>query len=313
MPAPAGLAPQPLDEVRGARRTVRCYSLAHGQPHHLPKPVVARLPLSRPPQPCPPQRKPALLSPPRTRRPSRQRWTGKTSIATVANPIFFEGPVARRTESRPVFASAASILASSPATAEPELYALQIRYAIDERFGVRRRAMASSTSTSRTARACTAGWIWPLVASVRLIDDEANNFILTGGLTFRHPHRVTKKCSQGRGDGEWNPFISAEKGWGDFHLTGNFDVRIPNDSDAQSTVMHYSVMADYYVCRYSVPAVVANGWTVLSSGNNLPIDSEGYDVINFRCFAQGQRRDAADARRRLPLPFDQECGPRRGV
>lgn len=40
-------------------------------------------------------------------------------------------------------------------------------------------------------------------------------------------------------------------------------------------------MADYYVCQWFIPFICANGFTVVSEGNNLPITSEGYDVINF--------------------------------
>ena len=76
-------------------------------------------------------------------------------------------------------------------------------------------------------------------------------------------------------------FVSAEKGFDDFHLTTNVGLRFPNDTDEQSTILHYSLQADYYVCQWFIPFVVANGWTVLADGNGLPIDSEGYDVINF--------------------------------
>lgn len=86
---------------------------------------------------------------------------------------------------------------------------------------------------------------------------------------------------QGRGDGEWNLFVSAAKGFGDFHLQSNIGLRIPHDGDEQSTVFHFSVMADYYVCQWFIPFIAANGFTVVSEGNNLPITSEGYDVINF--------------------------------
>jgi hypothetical protein len=57
--------------------------------------------------------------------------------------------------------------------------------------------------------------------------------------------------------------------------------RIPNNGDTQSTIFHFSAMADYHVCDLFIPFVVANGFTVVSEGNNIALDSEGYDVINF--------------------------------
>ena len=125
------------------------------------------------------------------------------------------------------------------------------------------------------------GWM-DLAAGFKyaLIGDVENQFILTPGLTVHLP-TGDKEVFQGRGNGEWNPFIFAAKGFDDLHFTGNVGLRVPNDSDEQSTILHYSLMADYHVCDYFIPFVVADGWTVLSGGNNLPIDSEGYDVINF--------------------------------
>ena len=75
--------------------------------------------------------------------------------------------------------------------------------------------------------------------------------------------------------------MSAQKGFGDFHLQSNVGVRLPHDGDAQSTILHYGLMADYYVAKLFIPFVAVNAWTVLADGNGLPIDSEGYDVINF--------------------------------
>ncbi len=163
---------------------------------------------------------------------------------------------------------------------EAQLYALQIRYAINDRLAFIATQDGYFNIDLKNG-ASLDGWM-DLAAGFKyaLIDDPANHFILTPGLTFHIP-TGDKEVFQGRGSGEWNPFISAEKGWDDFHLTANLGVRIPNDSDKQSTVMHYSMMADYYVCQYFIPFVVANGWTVLSEGKNLPLTSEGYDVINF--------------------------------
>jgi hypothetical protein len=113
-----------------------------------------------------------------------------------------------------------------------------------------------------------------------LIDNEPAQFILTPGLTFHVP-TGERDVFQGRGGGEFNPFISFQKGFGDFHLSGNLGVRIPVVQNEQSTVAHYSLMADYYVCRWFIPFVSFNAFSVLNDGNNIGLTTEGYDVMNF--------------------------------
>ena len=44
---------------------------------------------------------------------------------------------------------------------------------------------------------------------------------------------------------------------------------------------HYSLMVDYYTCRWFIPFVSANFWTNLNDGTNIGLRSNGYDVINF--------------------------------
>lgn len=205
-------------------------------------------------------------------------WKEHT-ISPVANPIFAEDPIIR-TEIRPIFAyhniDDGFITGGGDAT----LWALQLRFAITERLAF----IATQDGyfdINLDNGANLDGWM-DLAAGFKyaLIDDKDNQFILTPGFTFHIP-TGTEEVFQGRGDGEWNLFVSAEKGFGDFHLQSNVGFRIPNDSDQQSTIFHFSAMADYYVCDYFIPFIVCNGFTVVSEGNNLPIDSEGYDVINF--------------------------------
>ncbi len=87
---------------------------------------------------------------------------------------------------------------------------------------------------------------------------------------------------QGRGGGELNPFVSFQKGYGDFHVSGNLGARIPVTQDEQNTVAHYSLMLDYYTCRNFIPFISANFFTNLSDGTNFPgLRGNGYDVINF--------------------------------
>jgi hypothetical protein len=71
------------------------------------------------------------------------------------------------------------------------------------------------------------------------------------------------------------------KGFGDLHFTGNAGLRVPNDSATQSSIFHYSLQADYFFCNWFIPFVFANGWTVVDSVNNLPLNTEGTDFFDI--------------------------------
>lgn len=205
-------------------------------------------------------------------------WKANT-IAPVANPIFFEDPVIR-SEVRPIFAYHRIDDGFITGGGEAYLYALQLRYAITDRLAF----IATQDGffdINLDNGAELNGWM-DIAAGFKyaLIDDKENQFILTPGLTFHIP-TGSEEVFQGRGSGEWNFFVSAEKGFNDLHLTGNLGLRVPNDGDEQNTMFHYSLMLDYHVHDLFIPFIVANGWTVVSDGKGLPIDSEGYDVINF--------------------------------
>jgi len=210
--------------------------------------------------------------------PAAVDWKDNT-ISPVANPIFFEDPVIH-SEIRPIFAYHRIDSGFITGAGEAQLYAVQLRWAITDRLAF----IATQDgffNVDLDNGASLDGWM-DLAAGFKyaVIDDVENQFILTPGLTFHIP-TGDDEVFQGRGNGEWNPFISAAKGFDDLHVTTNVGLRLPNDSDEQSTILHYSLMVDYHVCDYFIPFIVANGFTVLSEGNGLPIDSEGYDVINF--------------------------------
>ncbi|MCB1208867.1 MAG: hypothetical protein KDK97_06050 [Verrucomicrobiales bacterium] len=210
-------------------------------------------------------------------------WKANT-ISPVANPMFFEDPVIR-TEIRPIFAYHRIDDGFVTNGGHATLYALQIRYAITDRLAFI--ATQDGYFSINTGLGVDwEGWM-DLAAGFKyaLIDDQANQFILTPGFTYSIP-MGSNEVFQGNGDGDLDLFVSAEKGFGDAHVMANAGFRIPLDS-AFSTMFHYSAMIDYHVCQWFIPFVVANGWTVVSEGSTIGLDSEGYDVINFGSSAAG--------------------------
>ena len=204
-------------------------------------------------------------------------WKAHT-IAPVTNPIFFEDAVIR-SEIRPIFAHH-NIDDGFFGGGDAQLYALQLRWAVTDRLALIA-TQDGYLDINNDTLANPDGWMdLALGFKYAVIDDPESQFILTPGLTFQIPSG-DREVFQGRGGGEFNPFISFQKGYGDFHLSGNLGLRIPVVSDEQSTLLHYSLMADYYVCRWFIPFVTFNAFTVVKEGNNIGLASEGYDVINF--------------------------------
>ncbi len=204
-------------------------------------------------------------------------WKART-ISPVTNPIFFEDAVIR-SEIRPIFAYH-NIHDDFLGGGDAQLYALQIRYALTDRLAF----IATQDGyfdINNDAIANPEGWMdIALGFKYALIDDIESEFILTPGFTFHIP-TGERDVFQGRGGGEWNLFVSTQKGYGDLHLSGNLGVRLPNNGSEQSTMLHYSAMVDYHTCRWFIPFITFNAFTVLDEGGNIPLNTEGYDVINF--------------------------------
>lgn len=210
-------------------------------------------------------------------------WKEHT-ISPVANPFFHEDAVIR-SEIRPVFIYH-NIDDEFLGGGDAQLYAVQIRYALTDRLAI----IATQDGyfvINNDAIASPEGWMdLALGLKYALIDDEANQFILTPGVTFKVPTGESE-VFQGRGGGEWDLFIAAQKGFGDFHLSSNVGLRLPNDTEENSTMVHYSLMADYYTCQWFIPFVAFNAYSVVNAGNNIGLDTEGYDAINFGSSASG--------------------------
>jgi hypothetical protein len=117
-----------------------------------------------------------------------------------------------------------------------------------------------------------------------LISDPDAQLIVTPGFTIILPTGSTD-VYQGYGGAEWNIFLSAEKGFNNFHITGNAGFRLPDNFAEQTAQLHYSLQLDYYANQYFIPFFAANGYTILSDGNRnliqgVPLNTELYDLIN---------------------------------
>ena len=220
-------------------------------------------------------------------------WLDNT-ISPVANPIYFEDPKVT-SEVRPVYMyhwlpSTFDFKGGSvPLGGQVQVTAVQLRYALTDKLGLIATKDGYIEFQPNHTLGHAYGW-GDLAAGLKyeLLDDQDHQYLLTPGFTLTVPTGSTA-VYQGHGSGEWNVFVSAEKGFDQLHFTGNTGFIIPNNFDQNTAQLHYSLQADYYVCQYFIPFAVANGYTILSNGSGqssqslkaVPLNTEGYDLINF--------------------------------
>ena len=241
-------------------------------------------------------------------------WKEKT-IEPVTNPLFFEDPQIN-SELRPLFLYHRLDDDFVTKGGNVKVYALQARWAVTDRLAIIASKDGYIDFNPKSGLAKTDGWA-DIGAGLKyaIIDDKVHNFILTPGLKFEFP-TGNERVFQGNGKGEWDLFLSASKGWNDFHVTGSCGFRLPNDWDAETASTHYSLQLDYYVCQYFIPFVSGNGFTVLSEAKATPFNFEGYDLINFGAAnAEGRTQIAFGAgfRSRLLKHLDLGFGYETGV
>lgn len=212
-------------------------------------------------------------------------------IAPVANPIYFEDPRVYN-EVRPIYMYHELPRTfhfdggKAPLGGDIQVFAVQARFALTDRLALIATKDGYIQSQPDNTLSDESGWA-DIAAGLKyvLMDDRENQFILTPGLTLTIPVGC-ENVFQGNGSGEWNVFASAAKGFDNFHIVGNTGFRIPNNFDEQTAQLHYSLQFDYYVCKWFIPFVVMNGYTILTDGDNellgaVPLNTELYDLGNF--------------------------------
>jgi hypothetical protein len=205
-------------------------------------------------------------------------WKSK-AIEPVTNPLFFEDPLIN-SEIRPLVIWHNIDKSFITGGGDVRVYAAQIRYAVTDRLAI----IATKDGYIDMDPALgkdTDGWA-DLAAGLKyaVIDDDEKQLVVTPGIKFELPSG-NQNVFQGNGSGEGDVFVSAIKGFGNFHVVGSAGVRMPLDMDKETMSAHYSLQLDYYTCQWFIPFVAGNAHTVLSDAKALPLNIEGFDLINF--------------------------------
>ena len=206
-----------------------------------------------------------------------ESWKDKT-IAPVTNPFYFEAAQVN-TELRPVFIHH-EIPSSFLGGGDANVYGVQARWAVNDRLALIATKGGICDLDMPAAGINETGWAdLGFGLKYAAVDDEEKQLLITPGLKLELPSG-SGGIFQNNGDGEWNVFVSAMKGFDDLHFTGSVGARIPNDNDEESSFLHWSAQVDYYTCKWFIPFIAFNSFTVLSGGDGAtPV--EGYDLINF--------------------------------
>ncbi len=201
------------------------------------------------------------------------------AISPVVNPIFFESPLIQ-SEVRPLFAYHRFDKDFLGVDAYARVYAVQLRYAVNDRLAII--ATKDGYMEIRPKHADSLhGWN-DLAAGLKcaVYRNDGQQIQITPGLTFEVPSG-DDEVFQGNGDGEFNLFVSAIKGFDRFHITANVGARVPIDFDEETSSFRTALQLDYYTCQYFIPFVTLNTMTTLSDGEGLNAKTEGFDVVNF--------------------------------
>lgn len=204
-------------------------------------------------------------------------WTENT-VNPVTNPIYFESALIQ-SEVRPLFLYH-RLDDGFVGGGFVNVYALQLRYALNDRLAII--ATKDGYIDMHTPGIGNRhGW-GDLAAGLKygLIQDDSHSFYLTPGFTVTLP-TGSEQVFQGHGKGEANAFVSALKGFGNFHATANIGAQVPVDASKNTASLHYSGQLDYHVCQWFSPFVSLNAFTTLNAANGLGLATEGFDLINF--------------------------------
>jgi hypothetical protein len=224
-------------------------------------------------------------------------WLDNT-ISPVSNPILFEDAKVN-SEIHPVYMyhmlpdTFTFAGGKIPLGGDVQVMAVQARYAVNDRLAIIATKDGYIEFQPDHTLGHAYGWA-DLAAGLKyaLVKDDDAQLLVTPGLTVTLP-TGNRSVLQGHGAGEENLFVSAEKGFGKFHVLGNVGFNIPNNFSADTAQAHYSLQLDYYVHQYFIPFFAANGYTVLTKGSQnilgVPLNTEMYDLINAGSTASNGR------------------------
>lgn len=198
--------------------------------------------------------------------------------APLTHPTSFEDPRAT-TEIRPIYIYHKIDNDFITSGGAANIYALQVRYAIDERWAVIATKDGYVDLNTDQVLADEDGWA-DVAAGVKyaFYRDESARQIATAGLRYEIPVG-DDDVFQGQGDGAINPFLSGAIGVGPINIMAGTGLRLAVD-DQDSSFYDFDIHFDTKFGFFH-PIVEFNVSQVIEGGERLPTSDEGEDFFNF--------------------------------
>ena len=200
-------------------------------------------------------------------------------IPPVSNPVYFESPF-HTTEARLIHIHQelngdvyTTPLGKAKLNGELTLTALQLRYAVNERFSI----IATKDGYGRMKydnTLETEDGFADIAVGIKYSPyiDYENQAIITLGLRFELP-TGDSNMFQGRHEIIANPFISFAKGFDNLHIIGYQGFQLPFDNEKSSTISHTSLHVDYKIGNF-YPLIELNWRHIIASGGGGPYDAD---------------------------------------
>lgn len=130
-----------------------------------------------------------------------------------------------------------------------------------------------------------------------IFSDPASDTILTIGAEYEPPSgnlKTTGISLQGRGDGFVDLFVTGAKAFGPLGFQASIGTNLAIDGAHDSSMLHWSLHADYEILPGIWPLVEINGFSVIDKGSrNAAFNFEGTDLVNFGAGSAGRVVTAA--------------------
>ncbi len=205
-------------------------------------------------------------------------------ISPISNPLFFEDP-RTLTEAHVVFANQ-WIPGSNPVFngGNAQYVATQLRAALTERLSIvaNKDGYLWIDGNNEAAIPDQDGWA-DMTAGLKynLIRDPEQQFIVSTGVLYELDIG-SHKVFQGQGDGEFHLFLTGGSEIADrwHYLTGS-GFRLPTDTNVRSQMWYWSHHLDYEFAERWYGLVELNWFHWMRSGEALPVNFEGGDLMNL--------------------------------
>ena len=225
------------------------------------------------------------------------------ALNPVTQPTLFESPTIQG-EVRPIFIH--HRFTSETIGGDLQLYALQLRVPITDKlaFIATKDGYIDFNSDALPRDEGFAD----IAGGLKLAVIERKDLTVTPGLIYETT-TGDEEVLQGNGDGVLRPFVSFGMSIReDIQLLGNVGFNWALD-DAESQSIDYHLHCGWMLHEHVMPLVELHGITYTKSGEGLPVNFEGYDVVNLGATnVDGQTVISAAVGARIPVTDTVDIG-----